>query len=378
MRKEVGEKKGVKLKSRFNFHPFIGYTGKPAEESKGRNKTPYNQYGMLSKQKHPYPYKKKKNEFVIAVVGGSVAEIFANGMEEHLGESMRKLGFGKKVIIINLAIGGFKQPQQLFHLEYALLSGFQFDAVLNIDGFNDLVLANNNIELGVNPLYPSVHSIGSLTQLLNQKIPGRNLVEFLSDYYELFDFEQNYLSILQKFPAKYSAFLSFTGEIVSGYCKKERQSLKFDWTLESSEKIPSTFRGPKLTDNDNNIESVTEIWQQASKMLFAICNAYNLHYIQILQPNQYLEGSKTFTDNELKIAISDKSKWGQCAKVGYKSLIVKGNELKEQGVPFYDLSMVFKDYKKDIYVDNCCHYNYTGNYLLARRIARIIYKQVSE
>ncbi len=111
---------------------------------------------MASVSKRNYPYKKKPDEFVVAVLGGSVAEIFANTGEKYINHYMKSLyGINKNIILINLATGGYKQPQQLFHLQYAVLSGFEFDAVLNIDGFNDLVLASVNLDQGVHPVFPS-------------------------------------------------------------------------------------------------------------------------------------------------------------------------------------------------------------------------------
>ncbi len=107
----------------YNFHPYLGYVDRPGAYPWGEGYPPFNEYGMLSITKHPYPYKKGNNEFVIAVVGGSVADIFANKVEEFLNQYLRKsFGFDKKLVLVNLATGGYKQPQQLFHVQYALLS----------------------------------------------------------------------------------------------------------------------------------------------------------------------------------------------------------------------------------------------------------------
>ncbi|MFM7869738.1 MAG: hypothetical protein ACKPHU_36420, partial [Planctomycetaceae bacterium] len=42
---------------------------------------------------------------------------------------------------MRLALPGYKQPQQLMALNYVLSLGGEFDAVLNIDGFNDGALS---------------------------------------------------------------------------------------------------------------------------------------------------------------------------------------------------------------------------------------------
>ena len=43
---------------------------------------------------------------------------------------------GKRVEIVCTALGGYKQPQQLFSLMYFLALGGHFDVWVNLDGFN--------------------------------------------------------------------------------------------------------------------------------------------------------------------------------------------------------------------------------------------------
>jgi len=50
---------------------------------------------------------------------------------------------------------GFKQPQQLQVLTYFLSVGQEFDMVVNIDGFNDVVWALNNNASGLDISIPT-------------------------------------------------------------------------------------------------------------------------------------------------------------------------------------------------------------------------------
>jgi hypothetical protein len=53
----------------------------------------------------------------------------------------------------------------------------------------------------------------------------------------------------------------------------------------------------------------------------------------------------------------------------YSNLMTIGEKLKSTEVPFYDLTMIFKDYTETLYVDSCCHFGETGNLLMGREIA---------
>jgi hypothetical protein len=364
----------------YNFHPYLGYVGSPSAYPWGKKAPPFNEYGMMSIAKHPYPYKKGDNEFVIAVVGGSVAEIFANQVEKFLNQYLHeRFGFDKNLVLVNLATGGYKQPQQLFHVQYALLAGFEFDAILNIDGFNDLALANDNINNQINPIFPSGLHMGlmSKTQMINQL--DFQTTKHLYAYYNLYETELSVLSFIQSSPFKYSIFINLLGELWMKRSLIEIKQAKYKLTLETQKTMSNEFRGPLLQKkNGNNYEMVANIWQQASEMLYAISQANRLIYIHVLQPNQYVEGSKPLSDKEKKIAIDPKLSWGIAAREGYAYLISKGKQLKTKGIPFYDLSMIFKDSTEDFYIDICCHFNINGNILMGKNIAEILLRELKK
>lgn len=102
-------------------HPYFGFESKKIR-----------QFEKLQNELHP-------NDFVIGILGGSVAKMFANYVTKRpeyfdkLREAIPSFG-DKNLRIANLAMGAAKQPQQFFIATYFL---DQLDLVINIDGFND-------------------------------------------------------------------------------------------------------------------------------------------------------------------------------------------------------------------------------------------------
>ena len=91
-----------------------------------------------------------REDFVIGILGGSVAGSFAEYAirNPRQFESLRSVmpAFGEKTLrIVNLANGGYKQPQQFFIAAYFM---DKLDMVINIDGFNDSTPAH------LLPVYP--------------------------------------------------------------------------------------------------------------------------------------------------------------------------------------------------------------------------------
>lgn len=361
------------IKTLYRFHPYFGYMGKPGAYPWESYPLAFNNYGLLSN--HPYPYKKQPGDFVIAVLGGSVAEIFANIAEKPLNEYIKnELKYNNiNLVLINLATGGYKKPQQIFYLQYALLSGFEFDAVLNIDGFNEMVLAYQNMISGINPLFPSGHHLGLMSQISSNDIPNQEIIYLMYNYYRLYERESKLLNLIQCF--KYSIFFNLVGELWTKNTLQKISWIKYELTKKAEKTVSNEFRGPSFMVTPKDYSQMINTWQKGSEMLYAISQHYHLLYIHVLQPNQYVAGSKPLSANEQKIAINPNHEWGIIAKESYPLLIARGKIMKEKGFPFYDLTLVFKEITQDLYTDDCCHFGEQGNFIMGKEIINIFLQE---
>src|SRR5262249_60948064 len=94
---------------------------------------------------------------IVAVVGGSVAHLFAEQGLPRLIERLSELDAyrGRTFVPLNLAVGGYKQPQAFMAIAYLLALGAEFDVVINLDGFNDVTMhPAENASHGVPMEYP--------------------------------------------------------------------------------------------------------------------------------------------------------------------------------------------------------------------------------
>ena len=90
------------------------------------------------------PSSKTQDPVTVAVLGGSAAhDMVATARDVLINELARAQRLaGKQVQIVNLAIPGYRQPQQLLLLAYMLSAGARFDAIVNLDGGPDLSSLN--------------------------------------------------------------------------------------------------------------------------------------------------------------------------------------------------------------------------------------------
>ena len=362
----------------YSFHPYIGYSGRAGAHPWGDAQPAFNDYGMLSTENHEYPYHKKPGEIVVAVLGGSVASIFANRAESSLNDFLKVLNpsWDGKIVLIDLATGGYKQPQQLFHLQYAILAGFEFDAVLNIDGFNDLVLSVANMNRGINPIFPSGHHIGLMSKLGSSSWLDPVLVEQLANHYSIQRQELRVLKLVERRPFSYSVFMNLFGEVWSQLSVRRINSNDYLMTMESQKSLTQEFRGPAWNHDLNPYKTAAELWARSSRLLHDISTSQGLLYIHILQPNQYVDGSKILSAREREIAFDLENPWGKIAHEGYSYLISAGLELSSQGVAYHDFTMIFAEETQNLYIDTCCHFNQQGNMIVAKEIAQLLNKKL--
>ena len=323
------------------LHPYVGFVRNPSADDKEN---------MLSRS-GPFPARGKE-EILIAVTGGSVARQFCSE-----GAPVLQAKFPQKTRLFCLADNGYKQPQQLMLVTYLLSAGAQFDVLINLDGFNEIVLpVIENLPKKVHPSYPrkwffrtgalydeqSLADMGGLVWLRRTRT---RLVEFF-----------------EKPPVRWSAAASVLWECLDRWFEKQEYLVYAVLYARPTGMAWFEQTGPpyQADSNEKLYGDLSELWFQSSLQLHYLCEANGIRYFHFLQPNQYVPGSKLFSAEERTQFISDESPYRVPAEAGYPYLIRAGRRLRERGVRFRDLSMLFEKETQTVYKDSCCHLNSYG------------------
>jgi len=344
------------------LHPYFGFVSVP--------KKGYNRFCFPGTD----PITKKSFDTInICIMGGSVAGGLYSTSKSRLIENLKKSRFfkNKEIKVILFALGGFKQPQQLITLNYFLFLGAHYDIVINLDGFNEIVLPfSDNLPFHVYSSYPrhwnfySRKGLNSKVQLLLSKqlaIKDElfNLSKvFVDKYFHYSNFGLMLWSVLNN-KKKLSLF------------HKEKQ-LRLAIRLSESD-YQSTGPVETVTDTSQFFVKQAELWQRASALIDGLGKSAGFEYFHFLQPNQYYENSKKLTKEELRIAYRHEPfpyKIG--VQKGYPLLVNNGKLLIDQGINYFDLTLMFKNETRTVYNDKCCHFNELGYNLIAEKISQYI------
>jgi hypothetical protein len=344
------------------LHPFVGYVNRPGGAGTAGESAGPSEHGFPDLQRV------SPDDFVIAVFGGSVAAWMVKEARETLVSALPdEIVRGRRVVVQSLALGGYKQPQQLMALNYFLVLGERVDAVINVDGFNEVALTiHANVTHQVFPLYP--RSWFPLVSPLASP-PERLAVGALAHV------RQQRGSLARRFlgsPTRHSAVAAFVWRALDhGLAVRELEAER-ELAATMSEGRSFAARGPRrfLGSDREAVGAAVDAWARASVQMHRICAANGIPYVHLLQPNQYVPGSKPMGAAERAVAFDENHPYRRGVEMGYPLLVRAGGELRAAGVPFVDLHRLFATTAETRYSDRCCHLTVEGSRELARRAGR--------
>ena len=345
------------------LHPYLGFGVHPRHPLG-------NQYGFYGAE--PI-FQKLKDKAVVGFFGGSFAlGLIASSRALIKGTLESSEAFeGRDVELVCLAVDGFKQPQSLIALSYLLSIGAEFDVVVNVDGFNEVVLPyTENIPAGVYAFYP--RSWDLYTRQGFRRDVALRIVGIEDTLEKLEDFRR----WAQRFPFRWSVFCVTLADIWGRRIEAE----VYEQDSQLRKVVSNTYRasvhsGPQQTYSTDLsfFRHAVEAWRKASSNMAQLCRANGIEYFHFLQPNQYYTGSKTLSPMEKKIAfVEGESRLKKAVTLGYPLLVEGGDLLAERGINFFSLTQVFNGERRTVYIDPCCHTNDFGHEIVAKEIARFI------
>ncbi len=369
------------------LHPYVGFVGDPTTDRS------INTFGFFGG--NPI-HRRSESTVIIGVVGGSVAQGFATmGMPVVERVLRRRPEFrDKQFIVVNLARGGFKQPQQLMALNYMLLLGAEFDIVINFDGFNEVALHEaENAMHNVFPAFPRVWF------MLVDPVPDRALLRASGTMQHA---QQRMVDLARRFsegPWRFSMLANLVWDwrrasVAAEYLAATRQIARYTEQAElrtntmmhkyrpdSSpavqgvrEPTPYWVSGPRIPfgSDADRYRFLADVWKHSSVQIHRLCRGNDSLYLHFLQPNQYVAGTKPMGSAERAVAYNPQQPYRPGVERGYPLLLEAGRELVERGVPFVDLTSLFAGIEQPIYIDDCCHYNRSGYEMIGVRVAQEI------
>ncbi|MBL8860003.1 MAG: hypothetical protein JNL28_15955 [Planctomycetes bacterium] len=307
--------------------------------------------------------------FDVIVLGGSVAADFTNraGVAlERLLAADPKLA-SKPVRVWNDAHAAFKAPQTGNLLTWLFALGHRPDAVILIDGFNELAIGMTNARANSHPLMPSFEFWGGLAR---GKVVDEHSLDLLLAVHTANQSEQSVAGTAVSWGFYNSALL--TRITLARLASRHRA---FNAALARYQE----YTRPRLDEYavsgvtfDPAPEAVVATavrgWSENARLVRALCREHAIPLLHLLQPTSYDTGSKPLTREE-KLAANSPSAWRDGVQGGYGLLRKAALDLSAEDCPIHDATRLFEHRPEQTFVD-VCHLNELGISLLTERVAQ--------
>lgn len=322
------------------LHPYFGHV-----------LTNANNYGFHTH--YSYPYQKKKDDFVVGIFGGSTAMHWADYLDEtnawnHLRIKKRP---GTHIVVLNFAISGMHEPQQL-----AVASKFLegVDLAILYDGWNEAL--TDNCPWGP-PELPQDYA------LLFQRETNVEALAALRSSTEHF---RGVSQMLQRFPLNqsYAAHLYWVGTQKNVRLEQSQFSSR---AFEAGKKQTVNFEAECKTPQDDR---VFQNWKKYTLQFMALGNYLKVPTYHFLQPNPYIPNAKPLEKDERTLTNWENQRAGGHGREGDAAVAFRERYLKQPVPHGTDLSYLFKDETRATYIDPYTHLNQLGNELLSEAIER--------
>lgn len=377
----------VENDKRIRLHPYVGYTGRRgmklasvmgAEDIQtqfgdrfAREDFPtlgFNNHGFLARV--DYPYVKAADEFVVGVFGGSVAVQFSLTAHHVLSEALEVAGVlkGRKLVLLDFAHGGAKQPQQATALAYFLALGQRFDYVITLDGFNEAFIGwYNMVEHAAAPEMPFARFVLGI-QNIDLSEAGSPVGG--SEHRSAALASRNWGEREQ---GTRSGIVWLVSSIVARHARSRLAEIERKATTkaESFDYSMPLLAAPPGGFAEVGVPRIASIWRDASIAMKGMCDRLGIPYLHVLQPNQYaLELDYGGSEAERKrVRGLDHPPVSEFVPMIYRAYRAQAPALSAAGIDLVDGGPPFEGKPSRLFHDNCCHLNYDGNAILAQLIA---------
>ncbi|MGH0031462.1 MAG: hypothetical protein ACQGVC_16830 [Myxococcota bacterium] len=353
------------------LHPFLGWV-RDADRSDlgsfGATDPDAREYGFPS---NPAPLFQAPDpeRLVVVVLGGSFAEALVRDASDTLAQALaaEPRFAGRTPLVLNLALPGFKQPQQLMALSWFLALGAHFDLVINLDGYNEVVASVTNLETrGVFPAYPKrwFERVGPLDGDLRLAVGEAAFVT---------DLRSRAARWASREPWRFSFLAGLVWKLLDRHLE-DRLAGALARMAEGDPASRYPARGPRgrFASEEEVLDHVAALWSRASRQMDALARSVGAEYHHFLQPNQYVEGSKPWSETEERRFRQTATRRAELVAGAYPRLQREGAALRDAGVAFHDLTDAFGDVRDTVYADACCHVNRLGSRVVARAVAAAV------
>jgi hypothetical protein len=374
---EPADNLGGSIKISRRIFPYLGF----CEIGDGRRTT--NEYGYIINEGMkgetlPYVPDEPKNEFVVGIFGGSIASAFYQDAATTLAENLShhdKID-GRQVTVLNFAMGGQKQPEQMISLAYFTAMGQHFDLVIQIDGLNDLAGCAGNLHKGYHMAMPPADITEAFMALTAVPDLERQSIKYF-----------NSLSRLESWAARIGSSNIMPGRkgILNWLEKKRRALINNKPQTDAEQNLirvqrvePAKMTGMGDDDFRRYVEEISQFWLNCSRNMMAICRERGINFIHSQHPTHFLNGTELGPHDSALASSEPAIEWyKRIVSEGFPNISAKLEDLSHswEYAHYCNLQNALAGMEDDMLSDRMGHFHSKVHHKMAETISEFFMNQ---
>lgn len=345
--------------SRTKIHPYFGFMNMLTEEGAARHGVLINNFGFAQSASYAASVPGccdlplvDESAFVIGVFGNSIAAGLAGYMQSVSAFEARLRSYptlaGRRIVILNFAMGGFHQPQEYFVLAYLAAAGIKLDLVLYYPAINEVIAGKANTIDHLAIEYPTASIWLPLTRNL-EAISGENITGLLSVL----------ILRMSQEAQNWSANCVFASCTVIARPLLSVGRGMSDRLLAMKGDAPTVsrfvnFPAPAGNGNDPYNAAVVS-WQRSVDAMAIAAETMGARYVEILLPNPWVHPSGKFPASSTE---AERELYGREAKPVARKMAEIVTARRKRGLQSIDATGLFNNIEVDspsIFLDYAGH-----------------------
>jgi hypothetical protein len=352
------------LSERFLPHPYVGYVHRPGERARTKSAA------LGWRYPHSPVLKRGPGLLNVLILGGSVAQQAQRFLAQELQQALRRRDVtGVKVALAAGALDGFHQPQQVTAAAYFLSLGAEYDVIVNLDGFSQLLAAISLPPKGSHPVFPNAWP--ELTSGFGEGAHAGALRRILRWRRSL----KRVLGLAEAALPLRSAAAGCALLLAARICllRLRRLEATLRAGAEDARERDQTATPAWPDDDDSNCAEAVEVWQRGSLLLKGLAQASGADYLHVLQPSPYAPGgSKPLNEEERAAMADERRRIVTAVRDYYPRMAGRAPDLARAGIAFVDGRAFFAGNEETLYKDSLGHFTRKGSQELAAAVAEAI------
>jgi hypothetical protein len=236
-----------------------------------------------------FPVAKTEKNFIVGIFGSSIAAFFALEIRRELMALINGIpGYElREVIVLDFAMGGYHQPQELLVLNYMLTLGQSFDLIINLDGPTEAFIGwDKAANFKVHPSMPNAWFVYGMQ---NEFVSRAN-----NETVSILATRARMRAIERSLSTARSGLYYYVLKIMWAFNRRDAAKIETDYSKSVEGRSYPIYLVPNTENDPAEIgQEIAKVWSRSIFQTKAVADSIGARFIETLLPTSIMASASS-------------------------------------------------------------------------------------